>query len=693
MSDSEHTQPLTLGERDLTIADIVAVGREFRPVTLSEKAKQRVELSRAVVEELLQHDVKVYGITTGFASLRDQRIAGADAGQLSTNLIKSHSTGVGAPFDEDIVRGAMLVRAHTLAHGYSGVRVEMLQVLLDMLNTRVYPFVPQKGSVGSSGDLAPLSHLFLIAIGDPEALVYRRQNQDVVAGYVTDARETDFVALRDLPQSALPFTPITLQAKEGLGANNGAVFSAVVTALATYDSQRLLEVEELVAALSFEALQAVPDCLHESIVGARPHPGHKESAARLRTALKDSQLVPEDKAASLNMAHYNCALMKLHHLIAENTDIAQLSELHHIMADTQEALCKNHNDHESCASRFQPLLDQWRLLLGWGAPAKTETLPVGLLEQLATICTQHVAHILRSPADPDVQDNYSFRATPTVLGSARQALNHTLDVISVEINSVTDNPIILLDDILAKVGARNMSVSVFRDWLSDNWQTAVGFVKSAANFHGEPIGVAADYLALAMAEAGNISERRLAVLLDSDHSKGLPSYLIWEPGLNSGLMLTQYTAASLVTENKTLATPASVDSIPTGESCEDHNSMSTLASRKLAQIVGNVKAIVALETLAAYQAVQFRKPMRLGERTARFETHISAQIEDTLFRASDVANATEMKDALKHIGLSGATLDSIHPCIIRDISIRPLIQEFLALIDSPEVIALAGSLT
>ncbi len=692
MSDSEHTRPLILGEQDLTIEDIVAVAREFRPVALSGKAKERVALSRAVVEELLQHDVKVYGITTGFASLRDQRIAAADAGQLSTNLIKSHSTGVGEPFDEDVVRGAMLVRAHTLAHGYSGVRVEMVQVLLDMLNARVYPFVPQKGSVGSSGDLAPLSHLFLLAIDDPEALVYQRRSEAVSDSYVTDARESDFVALRDLPESALPFTPITLQAKEGLGANNGAVFSAVVTALAAYDSQNLLAVEELVAALSFEALQAVPDCLHQSIVGARPHPGHKESAEHIRTALKGSQLVPEDKAASLNMAHFNCALMKLHRLTTEAPDdinTASLTKLHQSMADTQAALCERHDDHESCASHFQPILDNWRTALGWESAINSATLPVALLEQLAAIYTQHIAHILRSPDDPDVQDNYSFRATPTVLGSARQALNHTLDVVGIEINSVTDNPIILLDDILAKAGKSGDNVSNFQTWLSKNWQTAAGHVKSAANFHGEPIGVAADYLALAMAEAGNISERRLAVLLDSDHSKGLPSYLIWEPGLNSGLMLTQYTAASLVTENKTLATPASVDSIPTGESCEDHNSMSTLASRKLSQIVENVKAIVALEALAAYQAVQFRKPMRLGEKTAQLEMHISTQIADTLFRVSDVANLTEMKHALKAIGLADAALDNIQPCIIRDVSIRPVIQRFITLIDSPEVITLA----
>ncbi len=691
------TNPLVLGDKDLAISDIVDVSRNFRPVVLGDNARVRVELSRSVVEEILIHDTKVYGITTGFASLRDQRIDGADAGQLSMNLIKSHSTGVGEPFAEDVVRGSMLVRAHTLARGCSGVRVELIQVLLDMLNAHVYPFVPQQGSVGSSGDLAPLSHLFLVAIGEPDALIYRRDKHIAPDKYVSSARESDFVQLSELSADALQFSPIILQAKEGLGANNGAVVSAVVTALAAYDSQNLLAVEELVSALSFEALQAVPDCLQPALVNTRPHQGHCDSASNIRAALTGSQLVPSVHPASLNMAHYNCAMLKLFRLAGNKT---QLSQLHQIMDNTQTSLCDSHNDIDACASLLEPIMNKWRETLGWCESSNsTTTLPIATIEALAKIYSIHMRAVLRPLGDPDLQDNYSFRATPTVLGAARQALEHTLETITTEINSVTDNPIILLDEILASYRSdaengdlyNSPDLSDFKKWLKNNWQTTIAQVKSAANFHGEPIGLAADYLAIAMAEAGNISERRLAVLLDSDHSKGLPSYLIWHAGLNSGLMMTQYTAASIVTENKTLATPASVDSIPTGESCEDHNSMSTLASRKLAQIVKNVKIIVALEALAAYQAVQFRKPMQLGETTSKFEGFISEGISKVALKQGAFENVEDMQEFLASIGFAKSARDRVQPCIVRDISMRPLLQKFISLINSGPAIALANS--
>ncbi len=702
MAKSNHTKkqlvdPLILGDRSLSIEDIVSVARDFCPVTLGEAAKARVELSRAVVEEILIHDAKVYGITTGFASLRDQRIDAADAGQLSTNLIKSHATGVGAPFDEDVVRGAMLVRAQTLARGCSGVRVDLIQVLLDMLNTHVYPFVPQQGSVGSSGDLAPLSHLFLVAIGEHDAMVYHRESHTREDSYVTSPQETDFIELSELDNHELPFSPITLQAKEGLGSNNGAVFSAVVTALAAFDSKNLLAVEELVSALSFEALQAVPDCLQPTLAQTRPHPGHLESAENIRSAIIGSQLVPEAKPASLNMAHYNCAMMKLHRM---GNDVPQIRDLHQQMEDAQPEICASHSDTESCLKLLQPVLESWRMTLGWGEQSNgAPSLPVATIEALAQIYSQHVRAILRPLGDPDLQDNYSFRATPTVLGSARQALEHTLETVTIEINSVTDNPIILLNTLLERYHAdtnedsfhKSPALADFKQWLKVNWLVAISQVKSAANFHGEPIGIAADYLSIAMAEAGNISERRLAVLLDSDHSKGLPSYLIWQAGLNSGLMLTQYTAASIVTENKTLATPASVDSIPTGESCEDHNSMSTLASRKLSQIVKNVKTIVALEALAAYQAVQFRKPMTLGDSTGKLEALIAEKIIDTMLKQSEFIDVTSMRKFLIEIGLSETAAKTVQPCVVRDISMRPLLRDFLALICSQELITLARS--
>ena len=405
-TNTQNRTTLTLGDARLTLEDIVAVARRYRPVALSEKTRRRVAMSRAVVESLMSHNVKVYGITTGFASLRDRRIDSSDAGKLSENLIRSHATGVGEPFPEDVVRAAVLVRAQALSLGYSGVRVEFIEALLQLLNERVYPFVPQQGSVGSSGDLAPLSHLFLTIIGDPQARVHRRHARGMAdegkhlrrsgGEYIADARAGDFVPLAELGFNSLPFKPLKLEAKEGLAANNGAVFAAVVAALAVYDAGNVVSSSELIASLSFEALQAVPDCLDEAITASRPHRGHITSANNIRRALQGSATVCASRAQGLsgfNMAHYNRALLALKELSntaqtigLSESDCEVIGELRAFMSehqgDVQNALTQARSESvrpgvKSAKERelelsevvFSPVRAKWSEALHAGADA------------------------------------------------------------------------------------------------------------------------------------------------------------------------------------------------------------------------------------------------------------------------------------------------------------------------------------
>lgn len=725
MSDAGHrdiVSPVVIGAEPLTIPEIVAVARNFAPVELADEARRRIALSRAVVDTLTDRNVKVYGITTGFASLRDRRIEPSQAGQLSENLIRSHATGVGEPFSEDVVRAALLVRANALAKGYSGVRVVFVEKLLELLNKRIYPFVPEQGSVGSSGDLAPLSHLFLAVIGDPEARVHRVcfSDENIARTKTFDSvRRNDFVSLRELDDQVLTYDPIKLEAKEGLAANNGAVFAAVVSALATHDAETIISSAELISALSFEALQAVPDCLEPAITASRPHEGHRTSAANIRSALRNSELIPENGAGGLNIARYNRAIMTLHEIITtlkrsdkSKQSVELLQNIRDLMISKETALAATIADERSklaatcegsgecrplkeaelqaCKSAFSEILKEWESALGW-RDSNAAPLTPAASKALSALYHEQIEKIVRPDTDPDVQDNYSFRATPTVLGAARDALAHCQATLETEINSATDNPLILIETLLEACGAGSAlpEIAEFRAWLSDNWTVAADNVKSAANFHGEPVGLVAEYLSQALAEVGNISERRLAVLMDKDHSKGMPSYLVWEPGLNSGLMLTQYTAASLVTENKTLCAPAVVDSIPTGESCEDHNSMATHSARKLRAIARNTQTLLAIEALGAYQGIQFRKPFSLGETTAKLEALIESHLRDPLIQLGSYDSLEQMRKRLGELGVSECAANSIRASVIDDITLYPLIDELTALVTSGAIAKLS----
>ncbi len=468
---------IVLTGRDLTIEQVAAVARapQHTPgspaVFLDRDAVRRMEASRAVIEELVAAGQIVYGVTTGFGDLATRTIAPEESGRLQTNLLVSHAVGVGRPLDREVVRAMLLLRANTLALGHSGCRVAVVDRLLDLLRLGIHPVVPEQGSVGASGDLAPLAHLALSLIGRGE----------VESG---GRRMPAADALRDAG-----LEPLHLEAKEGLALLNGTQMMSAVGALVLHDAERLLGTASAVAAMSVEALLGTDVPFSAAYQDARPHPGQSAVAAELRHLLRESGII------------------RSHHETAHK-----------------------------------------------------------------------------------VQDPYSLRCVPQVHGAARDAIGYLRRVLEVEVNAATDNPLVFPEGDAADRSAL---------------ATGGGRVVSGGNFHGAPVAIALDLAKIALAELASISERRTALLVDG-HLSGLPPFLAVEAGLNSGYMLLQYTAASLVSENKVLAHPASVDSIPTSANQEDHVSMGATAARQAREILGNAEQVLALELLCAAQGLDFR---------------------------------------------------------------------------------------
>jgi len=460
---AQAAEPVVVG-RPLTIEAVVRVARDYAPVQLDETARQQVRKSRRYVEQLLAENRVVYGVTTGLGKLVHQRISPEQTRALQRNLLLSHAMGVGEPFPTEVVRAMMLLRAQSLALGNSGVREQVIDLLLAMLNRRVHPVVPSQGSVGASGDLAPLAHMSLPLIGEGEA---------EFEGCLLKGSD----ALR-----AAGLEPLVLEAKEGLALINGTQAMCAVGALLVYDALELCTLADIAGAMSLEALKGSLRPFDPKVAQARPHPGAALVAENVRK-------------------------------LGANSPI--------------------HKSHEFCDK---------------------------------------------------VQDAYSLRCIPQVHGATRDALAHVREVIEREINSVTDNPLVFPDE---------------------------DEVISAGNFHGQPVALAMDYAKIAIAELASISERRIEYMLDPDLS-GLPAFLAKQSGLHSGLMLSQYTAASLVSENKVLAHPASVDSIPTSANQEDHVSMGATAARQARMVLENARWVIAIELVNAAQALEFHKPLEPG---------------------------------------------------------------------------------
>ena len=450
--------------KSLTRDDVIAVSCLNAKAGLDQDSRLRMLASRKVVEDRLTDGQPHYGINTGFGALAEVPISIDKVRTLQLNLVRSHSSGVGPSMPTEVVRAAMLLRAHTLALGLSGIRPGVIGLLLDMLNARIHPLVPSKGSVGASGDLAPLAHIALTLVGE---------GQVEYNGKVVSAAE----ALR-----AEGLNPVRLEAKEGLSLINGTQMMTAVGVIMLWHANHLAKVADIAGAMSLEAVRGTPVAFDARIQRARPHAGQGRSAKNLRTLLADSEI---------------------------------------------------RDSHKDCKK---------------------------------------------------VQDPYSLRCMPQVHGAVTDALDYVAGVVTTEINSVTDNPLVF-----------------------DN-----GDIVSGGNFHGEPVALAMDFAGISVAELASISERRVEHLLNPTLSDGLPPFLVKESGLNSGFMIAQVAAASLVSENKILAHPASVDSIPSSANREDHVSMGLTAANKAMIIIDNVRNALAVEVLAAAQGLDLRLPLTPG---------------------------------------------------------------------------------
>jgi histidine ammonia-lyase len=478
---------------DLTVDDVWAVAVDRVPTVLSDESRQRMRAAREVVQRAAHGSREhTYGINTGFGRFVSQSIPEELSEELQVRLLRSHASGVGDPYPDDVVRAAMLLRANALAKGYSGARVETAELLVECLDRGVLPYVPSRGSVGASGDLAPLAHLALPLIGEGKAWV----DGELWEGDEALAR--------------VGLEPLRLRAKEGLSLVNGTQFMAAFGALGLIRARRLAKTADLACALSLEALQGSRTSFFPQIHTARPLRGQQDSAANLLRLLEDSAII---------------------------------------------------ESHRWC--------DQ-------------------------------------------VQDAYSLRCAPQVHGASRDLLDYVDYTVSTELNAATDNPLVLVED----------------DMLVSN-----------GNFHGQSLAFALDALAMAVSELANISERRVERLVNPNLSGGLPAFLTTNGGLNSGFMIPQYVAASLVSESKSLCHPASVDSIPTSAGQEDHVSMGNASGLKAWQVLANSERVLAIELLAGAQGVEFLAPLEpgIGVRATRaFVRTLSPRLRDDRALADDI---------------------------------------------------------
>jgi len=486
-SERNTVSDVVLGEHELTLERIDSVARRGAAVRIAPAARARMAASRAVIESVLAGGAaapSVYGVNTGFGALAEVRISPAEIRALQKNLVRSHSCGLGAPLPRDAVRAMMLLRAAVLTRGHSGARPEVAELLCRMLAAGVHPVIPSRGSVGASGDLAPLAHLALGMMGEGHV---------ELGGQLLPAAEA-------LARAGL--APLAFEAKEGLTLLNGTQHMTAVGGLALFDAEQTCLVADIAGAMSLEALKGTVRAFDERILAARPQPGQMASGALLRRLLADS-------------------------------DIAE--------------------SHRDCGK---------------------------------------------------VQDPYSLRCMPQVHGAARDVLAFARGVLEREAGATTDNPLVFVDPSVPHGGE----------------------ILSGGNFHGQPVALALDAAAPAVAELASISERRVEQLVNPHLSSGLPPFLAPESGLHSGFMIAQVAAAALVSENKILAHPASVDSIPSSAGREDHVSMGATAALKLAQVHDHVRDVLAIELLAAAQGLDLRRPLQPARMLKAAHAHLRSAV-------------------------------------------------------------------
>jgi histidine ammonia-lyase len=463
------SRSLSITGDDLTIEQVSEVVLDYTLVELHPSAQARMKRSRLLVERLAQGESPVYGVNTGFGKLSDVRISRQQLEELQLNLVRSHACGVGEPLSEAETRGMILCRANTLAKGYSGIRPEIAVLLLEFLNRRIHPVIPSQGSVGASGDLAPLAHLALVLIGEGEAYFDQKRMHGIEA----------------LKQNHLE--PVRLGPKEGISLLNGTQGMLSLGMLALLTAENLVNTADIASALSLDALKGTPTAFDDRIQRLRPYPGQARSATIVRGLLAESEI---------RLSHLNC---------------------------------------------------------------------------------------------PRVQDAYSLRCIPQVHGAIRDTLAFARRMMEIELNSATDNPLVFVDE---------------------------EEVLSGGNFHGQPLGLVLDFMCIALTELASISERRIERLINPEYGD-LPPFLTKDPGLNSGFMMLQVTAAALTSESKVLSHPASVDSIPTSANKEDHVSMGMGAALKLKRVVENLKNVLGIELLCAAQGIDLLAPLKPGRGAQR----------------------------------------------------------------------------
>lgn len=562
VSEMSHLTLELTGET-LTIDEIVQVARHRMKVSLSAQARKNVESSSQLVAQLVDSGEVIYGVTTGFGPYSEVIIPRNRLGELQRNLLISHASGVGAPFPTEVVRAAMLLRANTLAKGYSGIRIQTLKLLLALLNKGIHPIIPEKGSVGASGDLAPLSHMALVLIGEGEA--------EYDGEILTGAQALKQVGLK----------PVELQQKEGIALINGTQISTAIAALALSDSKNLIASAEIAAALSIEALEGVVDAFDARIHKVRPHHGQRQCAHNLSSLLKGSSLAlaSHEKAKRARRAFSQFLGARLHDPKEENEALNTIlmQAIHSIVALDQQIPVESPEAAKQLAAKRTQIKNYFEVL---GISSKSFEAAIEVVKKTHR-----------------VQDAYSLRCTPQVLGAVRDAIEYAARVVTTEINSATDNPLI--------------------------FPKTKTFL-SGGNFHGQPIALAMDLLGIALTSIGSIAERRIARLIDDKLSNGLPLLLLHpqlaDKGVHYGLGLAHITAAALLAECQTLTTPASIRSIPTSANQEDHVSMSSIAARQAQEIIKNVEHIIAIELLCAAQAIDIRKlqkSVKLGRGTAK----------------------------------------------------------------------------
>ncbi|RME86777.1 MAG: hypothetical protein D6785_02815 [Planctomycetota bacterium] len=612
---------VTIGGKPLKIDDFIAVARYHAKVCLSPEVIPKIRLCRTVVDTLVDNREVAYGITTGFGALRDILIPPEETATLQMNLIRSHAAGTGKPFSYEVVRGALLLRANTLAMGNSGVRIEIIEALLQLLNLGIYPYVPEKGSLGASGDLAPLSHLALVLMGDKEGRFLPKDHGIHSPSY------KDFLPSTKEELEKHGFQPLSLKAKEGLALNNGTQFITALGAFLVWDGTILLESAKTAFAMSMEANKSVLDCLNPNLYHLRPQKYHGIISQEIYQAIHESPILSHP----LNFAYLQKGQTTLEQILSwkeEEVEEEVFSEIHLLLKKWKDFIEKasqkeipstldydaRRNLFEEDIHNLQSIISRIQISL-WGK----NSLFHHKIGNALNLVLQDLSQAL--PLYRPVQDDYSFRCAIQVLAALQTALQHVREIIEIELNSVTDNPI-LFPPKWQEFIHQEQEYSGFLKSHPDLLKSAV---VSGGNFHGIPLGIPLDYLSIALSEIASIAERRIAHFLDTSVNKGLPSFLSKNPGLESGFMIPQYTAAAVVSENKVLSHPASVDSIPTSANREDYVSMATFGARKALEILHNCQYVIALEILSAAQALEFRKPLLPSSFTQRVLRHMESK--------------------------------------------------------------------